>query len=358
LIANVESSDVSLDAVQVALESGGAAWDAFLAEHTSVGGGATFYHLFDWQQINSLVLKHQSIYLSARRGGQIVGVLPLVFIDSKLFGRILCSVPFVNYGGPVAVDDVASRALIAAAVNKANELKADYLELRAARELPTDLPVSLRKVSMTLALDADPENLWKNFSSKHRNNVRRIQKQGLRVQSGGGELLKEFYAVMEASWGALGTPMYSRAYFQRIVDVFGDRVRIFVCYKDDTPIAVAFNGHFGETVEGMWAGGRPEFRDAQANYVLYWEMMRDACVRGFKRYHLGRSSADSGGEQFKKKWNAETTQLHWYFHHPDGGAMPELNVDNPKYKLAINVWQRLPVAVTRVIGPPLARSIP
>ncbi len=58
-------------------------------------------------------------------------------------------------------------------------------------------------------------------------------------------------------------------------------------------------------------------------------------MRGCTRYHLGRSTADSGAEDFKKKWNATASQLYWYFHRPSGGEMPQLNVDNPKYKLAI-----------------------
>ena len=106
---------------------------------------------------------------------------------------------------------------------------------------------------------------------------------------------------MEQSWRALGTPLYSFSYFAEIVAQFGDLTRIFVCWHGRSPVAVAFNGYFNGTVEGMWAGMRPGYRDLQANYVLYWEMIRDACERGFVRYHLGRSSVDSGSEQFKKK---------------------------------------------------------
>jgi serine/alanine adding enzyme len=39
-------------------------------------------------------------------------------------------------------------------------------------------------------------------------------------------------------------------------------------------------------------------------------------------------------------------------------SIPALNVNNPKYRLAINAWRRLPVTVTNALGPFLARSIP
>jgi len=108
----------------------------------------------------------------------------------------------------------------------------------------------------------------------------------------------------------------------------------------------------------MWAGTNATGQELNANYVLYWEMIKDSCERGYRRFHLGRSTAGSGAEQFKKKWNAEPTQLYWYFHRPDGNQKPVVNVDNPKFRLAIAAWRKLPLWATRVLGPPLARVIP
>jgi lipid II:glycine glycyltransferase (peptidoglycan interpeptide bridge formation enzyme) len=160
------------------------------------------------------------------------------------------------------------------------------------------------------------------------------------------------------SWRSLGTPIYRKKYFQSILDAFGNQIRIFIAYHGETPVATAFNGHFNGTVEGMWAGALPASRRLQVNYVLYWEMIKDACLRGYSSYHLGRSTVESGGESFKKKWNAEINQLYWQYFMPGGGELPELNVNNPKYRTAINMWRRLPLGVTRFLGPMLSRSIP
>jgi FemAB-related protein (PEP-CTERM system-associated) len=343
---------------QIAVELAGPAaasqWNGFLQQQPH----GSFYHLFEWSKINQDALRNPGFNLIARDGAAIRGVLPLTFVASPVFGRVLCSMPFVNYGGPVAVDAAATNALVDAARERANELKADYLELRCASAIDTDMQASLRKISMHIELAPDPETLWNKFSSKHRTNIRRAQKNNLEVRSGGLELLDVFYSVMEQSWRALGTPFYARSYFETILKTLPEHTRIFVCAQGDQPVGVAFNGYFNGIVEGLWAGGTELSRPLQANYVLYWEMIREACLRGCTRYHLGRSTADSGAEDFKKKWNAGASQLYWYFHRPQGGEMPQLNVDNPKYKLAIQVWQKLPLWVTRLIGPPLARSIP
>jgi hypothetical protein len=87
-------------------------------------------------------------------------------------------------------------------------------------------------------------------------------------------------------------------------------------------------------------------------------MIRQSCERGFNFFHLGRSTKDSGAVFFKKKWNAVPQQLYWQYLLPDGEAVPQLNVDNPKYRFYINVWRKLPVKLTQIIGPPIAKNIP
>ncbi len=355
--SGTRSTDLRDGQLSVVLAHAGtrATWDAFVSSHPN----GSFYHLYDWRTINEQELGHDCEYLAVERAGtSIEGVLPLVFVQSRLFGRILCSMPFMNFGGPIATSEAATSLLMEHARRRANELKADYLELRSAISIDTNTPVSLRKISMTVPLDPDPEVLFNSFSQKHRKNIRRAQKNELDVRVGGLNLLDEFYRVIERSWHSLGTPLYSRSYFQRILATFPENTCVYICHHKGTPVAAAVTGHFNGIVEGMWAGVDPALRHLQANYVLYWEMLRDACTKGYTKFHLGRSTADSGAEQFKSKWNAELHQLYWYFHRPDGGAMPELNVDNPKFKLAIAAWRRMPLWATRLVGPPLARLIP
>ena len=254
--------------------------------------------------------------------------------------------PFLNYAGPCASSESAARSLIDAAVQRADAMSVKYLELRCAAPVPTDLAVSTRKVSMTIPLVADPEVIWNGFKHKHRKNVRRAMKNDLVVTRGGAELLDEFYSVLERSWRDLGTPMYQRGFFDAILAEFPDQVRIYICKHQGRAVATAFDGIHAGVWEGMWLGALSAARDLGAIYVLYWQMIQDGCKRGDRLFHLGRSTAGSGSEWFKSRWNAEAHQLYWYFHMPDGGAMPELNVENPKYKLASPL-----AAIALVAGP-------
>lgn len=320
--------------------------------------GGSFYHLWQWRQINRESLGHLTINLAARRDGAIVGLLPLVHVEHKVFGRILCSMPFVNFGGPCAVDEEIGAALVHTAMSAATERHDDYLELRCSQAIGLQLPVTTHKISMTIPLTADIDALWGQFTHSHRKNIRRAYKNDLSVTSGSLDQLPAFYDVMEEAWRSHGTPLYSRDYFENVLRTLGDRARVFICLHRGHPVAAALTGCFNGAVEGLWAGGRPEARSLNANYVLYWEMIRDACARGHRTFHLGRSTAQSGSEEFKSRWNAQATQLYWYYFRPSGGAMPRLNVTNPKYQLAIRAWRHMPLWCTRRIGPPLARGIP
>ena len=330
------------------------AWNRYL-QHAD---NANFYQLFEWKTINEREFGHKTFYLASSENSTITGVFPLVLIRSHIFGNILCSMPFVNFGGPSADNELTEKSLVERACRIAREENADYLEIRGLHICSGDLPRSEHKISMTLSLADDPDEIWNAFKSKHRTNIRRVYKDNVHVISGHEELLDTFYNLMCHSWRALGTPIYRKSYFRSILKAFGDKIRIFVAYQGNTPVATAFNGHFDSTVEGMWAGSLPDSRKLQVNYVLYWEMIKDACERGFSSYHLGRSTTETGGESFKKKWNAETSQLYWQYYLPNGKDIPQLNTGNPRLQLAISAWRKLPLVVTRLLGPHISRSIP
>jgi FemAB-related protein (PEP-CTERM system-associated) len=327
-------------------------WNAFLESCPA----ANFYQRFEWLAVNER-MGHQTLALLAERGGKVVGIFPLVYIRSRLFGNMLSSMPFVNFGGPAGRDEAALMALVEAACRHADDAGVDYLEIRATHPV-AGLPAKTDKVSMTIQLCPDPDALFDGFSRSHRHNIRRAAKNDIEVRSGAIELLDVFYKLMSLSWRELGTPLYAKDYFVSLLDRMGQDVRIFVAYRDNLPIATAMNGHFAGTVEGLWAGMDPAHRQLQPNYVLYWAMIKDACERGMNRFHLGRSTVGSGAVEFKSRWSAEPTQLYWNYHLVRASEMPALNPDNPRYALAIRAWRRLPLALTRVVGPRLARLIP
>lgn len=329
-------------------------WDDFVMRNAS----ASFYHRFAWKAINETCFGHSAFFLLARDGDDVRGIFPIVLVRSRIFGKILCSMPFVNLGGPCADGAEAENALMDEAKSILKRTRAKFLEVRSRTRLNTELPASEHKVSMTLDLVEDSEQIWKSFTSKHRNNIRRAYGHGFTTQVGGVELLDPCYDMLQESWRRLGTPLYAKSYFQEVATAFADSIAIFVLLHDGKPVGTAFNGHHRQTVEGMWAGTATEYTGSDCNYVLYWDMIKHYCAAGFGRFHLGRSTVNSGAEAFKKKWLANSAQLFWHHIPGSSGKVPQLNVNNPKFQLAIKTWRHLPLAVTRRIGPVISKGIP
>lgn len=329
-------------------------WNDYLSNHPF----STFYHKAEWKMIMEREFGHRTYYIMAMDRTEVVGVLPLVHIKSMVFGSIFCSMPFLNLGGVIANNHVIERVLLEEAIKILEYQRGDYLELRQYRKSSADLPYKAHKISMTIELANNPDDLWNKFKSKHRRDIRRAAKNDLSFRMGGRELLNDFYSTMQQGWKQLGTPLYRKKFFEILLDELGGHIDIFVVYHKREPVATALNGLFKDTVEGLWAATAGQAARLMANYVLYWEMIRVYCLRNYKYFHLGRSSKDSGGHAFKVKWNASPKQLYWEYALCRSKAVPELNVQNPRYSQAIRMWRALPLFVTHFLGPFIARSIP
>jgi hypothetical protein len=107
-----------------------------------------------------------------------------------------------------------------------------------------------------------------------------------------------------------------------------------------------------------WAASRREFLRFSPNMLLYWEAIAHAARIGVREFCFGRSTADSGPHRFKKQWRAAPTRLRWEYLLAPGQKLPGLHPGNPKYRLAVAAWQKLPVTLTRVLGPPIVRHLP
>jgi FemAB-related protein (PEP-CTERM system-associated) len=330
-------------------------WDAY------VGGSATasLYHLHGWKEVIEQTFGHRTMYLAARsRSSALVGVLPLTELKSRLFGRMVVSLPFFNYGGICAGDDAARSTLLSAAIDLARDRRADFLELRHESPLSLDTPVKTTKVAMRLELPESSQKLWQGIGSKLRNQVQRPKKDSMTSVVGGSELIDDFYSVFAANMRDLGTPVYSKAFFRNIMRRFPDRTWIAAVYKDRMPIASGFLAGFRDQLEIPWASSLRQFNRSSPNMLMYWSCLEFACDQGYRIFDFGRSTTGGGTFRFKEQWGARPHQLYWHYWLPDGRPLPEVNPANPKYQAAIAVWRRLPLGITCRLGPSIVKYIP
>lgn len=312
-----------------------------------------------WLLVLAAGLRHAPYCVTAEVGSDLVGFLPLAYVRSLLFGRALVSLPYLNYGGARADDDTIAARLADRAVALADQLDVRFLELRHERALDhTALaPPSSGKVHMRLRLPAGADALWARLPSKVRNQVRKGQKQGLTVAWGGRERLAEFYDVFSRNMRDLGTPVYGAGLFRSVLEQFRDGAELCVVRAGTRPVAAALLLHGRGSTEVPSASSLRRFNHTCANMLLYWSLLERAIGRGQDTFDFGRSSPGGSTFQFKKQWGAEPSPAEWQRYVRAGGAT-DLRRDDPRYRRMIRLWQRLPVTLTRWIGPAIVRGLP
>jgi serine/alanine adding enzyme len=326
-------------------------WESFV----NARGDATGYHAWDWQRVFTEAFGHECVYLLARRDTHVEGVLPLVQIKSLIFGNTLTSLPFLNYGGVMADTTDAAEALVQVAREEAVRRRCGHVELRHVAAQCPSLPCKQHKVSMRLGLGG---NLWDSLDRKVRNQIRKAEKSGLVVERGGEELVGDFYTVFARNMRDLGTPVYSRRLFEEVLRNFPQRSQLHVVRLNREPVAAGFTYRTGQMVQLPWASSIREFNSLCPNVLLYWDAIQYAQSTGAPVFDMGRSTPGEGTFKFKAQWGAEPVPLHWEYQLLTPGEMPNVSPANPKFQLAIALWQKLPISLTTRVGPMIVRAIP
>ncbi len=326
-------------------------WDAYVEAHPD----GTFFHRSGWKSVVESVYGHPMRYCLAERDGAVVGVLPLGQVRHLLFGNALISVPFCVYGGVLADDQAVRAALEGHATALAERLGVDHLEMRNRRPQRADWPGKDLYFSFRKELDPDPEANLKAIPRKQRAMVRKGIKAGLVGEI--DDAVERLYAAYSESVRNLGTPVFPKRHFAALKREFGDACEVLSVTQRGKLVASVMNFYFRDEVLPYYGGGTAAARAVAGNDFMYWEVMRRAAERGVRVFDYGRSKRDTGSFSFKKHWGFEPEPLHYEYYLVKAGAVPDLNPSNPKYQLFIRAWQRLPLGVSRVVGPWLARGL-
>ncbi|WP_341676074.1 FemAB family XrtA/PEP-CTERM system-associated protein [Niveibacterium sp. SC-1] len=327
-------------------------WDAFVKACPQ----ASFFHLSAWQRLIEEEQRHRTHFLFAERGGDIVGVLPLAEVKSRLFGHSLASLPFCVYGGIASEDAEAVAALESAAERIALDRGVSHLEYRNVQPRHADWPGQDLYVTFRKRLEADDEANMAAIPRKQRAMVRKGIKNGLSAQRDAD--VSRFFSVYADNVRRHGTPALARRWFAALQNAFGDNCEVTtVCDSAANPVSSVLSFFFRDEILPYYAGDLPAARDLAANDFKYWALMQRAVERQCSVFDYGRSKLGTGPYSFKKNWGFEPTPLAYEYRLFGRDSVPQNNPNNPKFKLFIALWQRMPLALTNRLGPMIVRNL-
>ena len=326
-------------------------WDEFVGRCDE----ATFFHRAGWKAVIERAFGHRTHFLYAEAGGRIEGILPLAEVKSFLFGHTLVALPFCVYGGVAASSERARAALDEAAIALAEKLGVDHLEYRSTTLRHPDWQHSALYVTFRKAIDSDVERNLLSIPRKQRAEVRKGIKENLQGELDSG--VDRFFDAYSQSVHRLGTPVFSKRYFEILREVFGSDCEVLTITQNGSLIASVLSFYFRDEVLPYYGGGTAAARQVSGNDFMYWDLMRRACERGVRVFDYGRSKVGTGAFQFKKNWGFEPQPLPYEYRLVRGKRVPEHNPLNPKYALLIKAWQRLPLGIANRIGPHIVRAL-
>lgn len=329
-------------------------WDNYVDNHEY----GSFFHLAGWIKVINSAFNHKHHYLLAEKDGQVVGVLPLVEQKSRIFGHALVSTPFCVYGGALADNEDIRIELEQSAYELGCSLKVDYVELRDREQREEQGPwkQNCRHSTFFCPIEEDAEQILTSVKRKQRAVIRHSLKNELQWDNKDDPSL--CYDIYAESVRNLGTPVFSKKLFTSLKETFGDKCETLIIRDKDTrPISSVLSFYYKDEVLPYYGGGIFEARSLKSNDYMYYQLMCIAKEKGKTQFDFGRSKIDSGAYKYKKNWGMKEEKLNYRIALVKSNEMPNLSPNNPKYKLFINMWQKMPLSLSRVIGPHLSKYL-
>lgn len=330
-----------------------AEWDEWILKHEDY----TPYHSAAWLQCVKETFGHPYYLLMIQQEGGCL-LCPFVHVRSRLFGDRLVSVAYANYGGPIGkLDSESIEALLQHLSNLMRQIGVSVAEIRHRARMNEALPVRTHKVAYHLPLAEDAGVMWDTFPKKIRNWVRKGQRNGFVVRSGGEELVNDFYAAYSRNMRDLGSPVYPKNLFVKAIWSL-PKTRVYAVYQGSTVVGGAVTICYQERVHIPWASVIKPYKPLGANFLLHWHIIHDAIQEGYRVLDFGQSNRGATTTHFKEQWGAQETPLYWEYVLLDGAQIPRTDHADPRYALFVSIWKRLPLRVANWLGPKIVRGIP
>lgn len=333
--------------------------------------GATAYHNKAWGEAVASAYGFTPKYYALKHNDTIKAVIPCVLMKT-LKGKLnLCSLPYCDLGGIIALDAQSEEQLTQQITQLAIENKWGFeyrhsplctQALEDKNSTPHEQPAISdgTKVRMLYNLLDDVDEHMASFKPKLRSQIKKAIKNGVTsqvVKTPTPAHLNTFYKVFAANMRDLGSPVHSKKWFEAIFKTYGANAFLVLVYFKEQCVGGAVVIHTSNKAVIPWASTLRDHNKLAPNMLMYWEVLSESIRRGLPSFDFGRSGYNEGTFRFKKQWGALPEVLHWQSL-IDGELQEEATSSKSAARAKVeNIWQKLPLVVTTAVGPKIRKFI-
>ncbi|MBX0305827.1 GNAT family N-acetyltransferase [Haloarcula salinisoli] len=296
---------------------------------------------------------------------EIAAALPIYHVESRLFGSKLLSPAFAERGGIVidetAQAETAKRLILEQTKRMAAELDAEYVSLRGAQATDAaDFSVKNRYVTFQVSTDQGSDAVWDDIRDSRQRQIRQADDNDALQFKVADSLadLETYYQLYLETMHRHGSPAHSFEFFRTLWDQLHEpgHLRLSLILHEGSPINGMIDLSLGSTVYQWGVVNEYEHRDLNGGSLLLWKSLERAAEDGFDTYEFGRTREGSGVYLFKKSFGGTKTWYDDVHYFPNGEvALPDPEAE--KYERAKEIWKRLPLSVTRIVGPQVRKQL-
>lgn len=157
------------------------------------------------------------------------------------------------------------------------------------------------------------EEVFAQFASKTRYNVRLAMRKGGRVEEKNRDGIDEFYKLMQETGKRDNFRTRPKEYFETILNQFPEETKIFIAYYEDEPLATIMPMLYGNKMWYLYGASSNKHRNLMPTYLLQWEMIKLAIQNQCTVYDFRGVSMERGEEdglyRFKKGFGGDFVEL-------------------------------------------------
>ena len=327
----------------------------FIEQHAK----ESFYYSQAWFDLITKLYGYTVLPLTtSNAAGQVIGFLPLCFMQSPLTGKRLVSLPFSDYCPLLAEDEQSANDLINQAIELTQQQKARYLELRLGPNeviaKRSDMVKGDLYVRWLMPLATDPDAVWSSLRKPIQHQIKKARKLGVQIRlAQTREDVAHYYRLhLQTRTKKHGMPAQPQHFFYRLWDAFAasGQMQVLLAQYEGNIVASMILLTSGTTVRYAYGASDERYLHLAPNNLLMWTAITWGCTHGYQTLDMGRTAYDNEGlMEFKRRWGAVMEPLPYYYY-PHRTGLASTSEQSWKFRLLTTCWKQLPLSVAEPLG--------